>query len=186
MSGETVPGRGELRASDKDREQVVELLRVAAGDGRLSSDELDQRIEAALTARTYGELDALTTDLPAAGRALAAGLPKEMTRIAVGSASAKRDGAWVVPQRMQVECKSGSVLLDFTGAVISSPTLEIEASVGSGSVTLVVPPDVLVDVEDVAVGSGSVQNHTRVAPGTPVRLRVHVTGRIGPGTIIVR
>ncbi|WP_182874626.1 DUF1707 SHOCT-like domain-containing protein [Microbispora sp. H10670] len=186
MSGETVPGRGELRASDKDREQVVELLRVAAGDGRLSSEELDQRIEAALTARTYGELDALITDLPAAGRALAAGLPKEMTRIAVGSASAQRDGAWVVPQRMQVECKSGSVLLDFTGAVITSPTLEIEASVGSGSVTLVVPPDVLVDVEDVAVGSGSVQNRTRVAPGTPVRLRVHVTGKIGPGTIVVR
>lgn len=190
MSGETVPGRGELRASDKDREQVVELLRVAAGDGRLSADELNERLEAALTARTYGELDALLTDLPAAGAALARGvaanLPKELTRIAVGSASAQRDGAWVVPQRMQVECKSGSVLLDFTGAVITSPTLEIEASVGSGSVTLVVPPDVLVDVEDVAVGSGSVQNRTRVAPGTPVRLRVHVTGKIGPGTIIVR
>jgi hypothetical protein len=55
----------ELRASHADRDQVVELLRVAAGDGRLSPEELDDRLELALTARTYAELAALTADLPA-------------------------------------------------------------------------------------------------------------------------
>ena len=45
----------------------MEILRVAAGDGRLTAEELDQRLEAALTARTYAELAVLTTDLPAAG-----------------------------------------------------------------------------------------------------------------------
>ena len=55
---------GELRASHTDRDQVVELLRVAAGDGRISAEELDDRLERALTARTYAELAALTADLP--------------------------------------------------------------------------------------------------------------------------
>ena len=50
-----VPG-GHLRATDDDRNPMVELLRVAAGDGRLTLEELDERVGAALTARTYGEL----------------------------------------------------------------------------------------------------------------------------------
>ena len=54
MSGELVPDRGELRASHEDRDRAVERLRVAAGDGRLSADELDERLEAALTAHVRG------------------------------------------------------------------------------------------------------------------------------------
>src|SRR5215467_8290137 len=73
MTGEvSPPGDGpgneampELRASHEDRDRVVEILRVAAGDGRLSGTELDERVEAALTARTYRELAQLTADLPA-------------------------------------------------------------------------------------------------------------------------
>ena len=60
-------GRGALRVSHEDRDQVAEVLRVAAGDGRLTADELDERLERALTARTYDDLAALVTDLPAAG-----------------------------------------------------------------------------------------------------------------------
>lgn len=190
MSGELVPDRSQLRASHEDRDLVVERLRVAAGDGRLTSDELEERLEVALTARTYKELEALVVDLPVAGPAwagdLAAVSPKDVSRIAVGSGSARRDGPWVVPQRMEIECKSGSVLLDFTSAVIALPTLEIEASVRSGSVTLVVPPDVFVDVDDVAVNSGSVRNRVPHSDATPVRLRVHVTGQVHSGSITVR
>ena len=69
MTGELSPlGRDDepappdqLRASHEDR--VVELLRVAAGDGRLTAEELDERLEVALTARTYGQLTALVKDL---------------------------------------------------------------------------------------------------------------------------
>ena len=64
---EAGPGAGakpELRASDGDRDRAVERLRVAAGDGRLTAAELDERVDAALTARTCGELAALTADLP--------------------------------------------------------------------------------------------------------------------------
>src|SRR5208283_4636654 len=68
---ESEPGgeiaRSELRASYDDRDRVVELLRVSAADGRLTAEELDERLERAMTARTYGELARLVADLHAEG-----------------------------------------------------------------------------------------------------------------------
>jgi hypothetical protein len=55
-----------LRASDRDREEVVERLRAGAAEGRLLVGELEQRLEVAFQARTNGELDVLVADLPAA------------------------------------------------------------------------------------------------------------------------
>ncbi len=57
-------GRAALRASDADREHVAERLRKAAGEGRLRTEELEQRLETAFSSHTYGELDALLRDLP--------------------------------------------------------------------------------------------------------------------------
>jgi hypothetical protein len=54
-----------LRASDADRDAVAERLRQAAVEGRLDPDELEQRLHAALRAKTYGDLDGLLGDLPA-------------------------------------------------------------------------------------------------------------------------
>jgi hypothetical protein len=54
----------EMRASQEERDRVVELLRTHAGEGRLDLDELEERVETALSARTRGELDALVADLP--------------------------------------------------------------------------------------------------------------------------
>jgi Domain of unknown function (DUF1707) len=56
--------RAALRAADTDREQVAERLRRAAAEGRLLTEELDERLGAALSAKTYGELDAIVSDLP--------------------------------------------------------------------------------------------------------------------------
>ncbi|MFA3839735.1 DUF1707 SHOCT-like domain-containing protein [Streptomyces aureus] len=192
MPGEMVPDRRELRASHEERDQVVERLTVAAGDGRLTADERDERLEAALTARTHGELAALLADLPDAGPVWAAGVapaaPKDVSRIVVDGASAKRDGDWVVPRRLEIESKSGSVVLDFTQAVIAVPTLEIEVAVRSGSVTLLVPPDVVADADadDVAVRNGSVRHQARPEPATPVRLRIQMTGEVHGGSIAIR
>lgn len=64
---------GAIRASDSDRENVVEILRAAYADGRLTLDEFDDRTTAAYGAKTWGELRELTRDLPAgAGLAAAA------------------------------------------------------------------------------------------------------------------
>ena len=69
----TVGGeRGRMRASDADRDRVVELLNVAYSEGRLSKEEYDGRLENALSARTYADLDQIVTDLPAAHAAVVA------------------------------------------------------------------------------------------------------------------
>ena len=65
MSADSPPGSPALRASDAEREHHVELLREHAGEGRLSLDELSERLDRAYAARTRGELTALLEDLPA-------------------------------------------------------------------------------------------------------------------------
>jgi hypothetical protein len=57
--------RATMRACDADRDRVVEHLNVAYSEGRLSKDEYDGRLETALAARTYADLDQIVADLPA-------------------------------------------------------------------------------------------------------------------------
>jgi hypothetical protein len=192
MAGEVTPrGSGdeqlparEFRASYEDRDRVVELLRIAAGDGRLSADELDQRLEMALTARTYGELAALTKDLPDGAASAAPAEPKDVLRIDVTSARTQRDGRWVVPKRMEIKVGSGSVRLDFTEAVITQATLRIDVEVNSGSVVLITRPGIVVEADDIAVRSGSVKVEP---PGeAPTVLRIQVAGKVGSGRVKAR
>ena|SRR5947207_8225163 len=57
--------RSALRASDEDRDRVAERLQNATAEGRLLAEELEERLGAVFSARTYGELDAVVSDLPA-------------------------------------------------------------------------------------------------------------------------
>jgi hypothetical protein len=197
MTGEVAPlGRGddaappgELRASHQDRDRVAELLRMATGDGRLTVEELDERLEKALTARTYGELAALSRDLPAAPGFSAGRLdaePKSLIRIDRRSGNAKRDGRWLVPHRIEVRVTSGHVKLDFTEAVITQSSLQIDADVRSGSLKLVTKPGIVVDADDVTVRSGSVKVRAPWGPEAPVILQVQVSGTVGSGHITAR
>ena len=194
MAGEVSPvgdqagSGGELRASHQDRDRVVEVLRVAAGDGRLTAEELDERLEAALTARTYAELAVLTRDLPARpGPAPAAPVaPKDLVRIDLRSGHAKRDGRWVVPRQMEVRITSGHARLDFTQAVIPEGSLRIDAEIRSGSLILLTKPGVVVDTDDVAVRSGHVRVRTPWGPDVPVILHVTVSGKVGSGRLTAR
>jgi hypothetical protein len=176
-----------LRASHEDRDRVVETLRVAAGDGRLSPEELDERIERALNARTYGELSGLVSDLPAEQPAMAAAAkPKDVLRIDRYGASARHEGRWTVPKRVEVNVTGGSVLLDFTEAVITQASLEVSATLMGGSLTLVTRPGIVVDTDEVAlVGSNLKARHHPDAQG-PVLLRVQVSGQVTGGSIVVR
>lgn len=67
--------RQRMRASDQDRQQVVDRLRGAVADGRLRMDEFEQRMAQAYQAVTYGDLDPLCADLPAAAPAPVAAVP---------------------------------------------------------------------------------------------------------------
>lgn len=177
--------RNELRASHDDRDRVVELLRVSAGDGRLTAEELDQRLELALTARTYGELAKLVTDLPAAGTVAGppatAPQPREVARIDCHSGHVRRVDRWVVPQRMEVKVTSGHVMLDLTQAVITQPSLKLNIDVRSGHVHLKTKPGIVVDTDDVAIRSGHVRVRAPWGPDVPERLRIEVTGKVGSG-----
>jgi hypothetical protein len=180
--------RRQLRASHVDRDAVVELLRVAAGDGRLSPAELDERLEAALTARTYADLAILTVDLPAAAQPVTATTVPAKDRVVIDcrSGSARRDGHWVVPQRLEARVTSGSIKLDLTQAIIVQPVLEVDVSVRSGSVTLVTRPGVQVDTDNVKVRSGSVKVREHGGAAVPVSLRVLVSGEVGSGSFKAR
>ena len=178
----TVAGE-ELRASHADRDQVVELLRVAAGDGRLSAEELDDRLERALTARTYAELAALTADLPGAavvppGAGAVSATPKDLARIHVRGSSIRRDGRWVVPKELDVKVIGGAVTLDFTEAVITQPLLRITAEVRGGGLRLITRPGIVVDAGDISVHGGSVTLPEPPGPGVPVLLRVEIAGSV--------
>jgi Domain of unknown function (DUF1707) len=194
-------GRGALRVSHEDRDQVAEALRVAAGDGRLTGDELDDRLERALTARTYDDLAGLVADLPAAGTALAplpgplaAAAPggvapapaKELMKIHCSSGHSERVGRWTVPARMELKVTSGHIRVDLTDAVITQPTLHVDAEVRSGHIILLTRPGIAVDLDDVSVRSGHVKVRAPWGDRVPVFLRVTVAGTCGSGHIVAR
>lgn len=72
---EPVP-RERMRASDAERETVVERLNQAFGEGRITLDEFDERVRAVWAARTYGDLDTITADLPSVSPAV---LPSDIS-----------------------------------------------------------------------------------------------------------
>jgi hypothetical protein len=175
-----------LRASHEDRDRVVDLLRVAAGDGRLTSDELDARLERALSARTYGELAALTEDLPAVRGAGPAVDPKKVLRIERAGTNVRRDGSWVVPEHIELRVTAGNVVLDFTKAVIARPSLQVHALVRGGNLTLITRPGIVVNTDDVAIIGGRVSVRESPEPSVPVLLSVNVDGRLTAGNVRVR
>jgi class 3 adenylate cyclase len=168
-----------LRASHADRDRAVEVLKAAAADGRLTADDLDQRLEAALTARTRADLEPLLADLTAAAEAQA----PDVARIKCSSGSAKRDGSWVVPRRLEIDVGSGSVRLDFRQAVIAAAELRIDARIASGTLRLITRPGIVVDADDVTVSSGSVKVVPPGGAGVSAELRVKVSGRVGSGSV---
>ncbi len=180
--------RIELRASDQDRDRAIEILRVAAGDGRLSAAEFDERLDVALTARTIGELAEQTADLPGVAVNTGGITPqvKDVVRLDYQAGNATRRGRWMVPRQMEIRAVGGTVRLDFTDAVITSPTLHIQAEVRGGWLILVTRPGIEVDADGVAVHGGRVKVRPENGWMQPVNLSVEITGETRGGRIIVR
>ncbi|AOR35558.1 hypothetical protein BFF78_34810 [Streptomyces fodineus] len=172
-----------LRASHADRDRVVEALTGAAGDGRITPEELDERVTAALSARTLGELAALTADLPEEAGAAAA---KDVVRIEQQGASAVREGGWAVPRRMEIVSVWGHVTLDFSSAVIRHDSLRIDLDMRGGTLRLLTRPGVLVDADSLVMGYGKTKMLSACDPGAPAVLRVEIHGRLSMGRLEVR
>jgi hypothetical protein len=187
-AGDEPVARGELRASHADRDKIVEALRVAAGDGRLTPAELDERLGQALTASTYAELGRLVRDLPSGPPpqivlpAPAAGLATDgVLSISHNHANARQDGPWLVPRRIEVHVESGHVRLDFTHAVITRPALEIFVNISSGTLTLLTRPGITVDASDVAVSGGTVRLRAGRGQNGPAVLAIRISGEMRKG-----
>jgi hypothetical protein len=192
------PSSPALRASDADRDRVIELLRTAVADGRLDPVEFDERVDATLAARTIDALIPLTADLvaaPASGGALSLPLPlagtpaepaAELITIKEKHGSVRRDGRWTLPHRLVLRTAWCNVMLDLTSAVRSGPELFIEMRVRGGNIELVLAPGMVVDANGLSV------RHSRLAIGrdagddTPETLSVHLVGRMKHGRIATR
>jgi hypothetical protein len=142
-------GPHDLRASDADRERVVSLLAEAVGDGRLTLEEHAQRVEEAHAARTLGELAGLTTDLVTA-EAQPLRLDGARPVVALFS-SQRREGRWVVPDRLAVTAIFSEALLDFREALLQATRVTIYATVIGGRLRLLVPDGVQVEVTGTGV-----------------------------------
>jgi hypothetical protein len=171
----------ELRISDADRERAVQRLNRAVAEGRLTMSEFDERVAGALRARTGSELAPYLADLPAGQTA------PETGQLRAAMSTIKRTGRWVVPRRLSVSNKAGSVKLDLTDAIIDHPVIEIAIEVYAGSTTLVLPQGASVNVEQVELVAGSARVRkvpTSIEPvGEP---HVVVTGKQWAGSVTVR
>lgn len=162
----------------------MEILQVAAGNGRLTIAELDERVEAALAARTASDLAALTADLPLEGMPSRA---REVIRIDQRFGEGKRTGRWLVPRRMEIRLMFSDLRLDFTEAVITHDTLHIEVDLRiGGNLTLVTPPGIVVDADDVTYSRGDIKLRPVAGQDAPVRLRVVLSGKSTGGDIVAR
>jgi hypothetical protein len=178
----------ERKASDGDRDLAVDVLRDAAGDGRLTSTELEQRVERALTARTTGELSSLMADLTNVDDLVFGSTPKakDVVQIRCEGANAERVGRWTVPRRMQIHAVGGTVRLDLTEAVVTSPRLRIEAEVIGGRLVLVTRPGIEVDADALAVHGGKVRVRHDHDGISSVELTVEVSGEMRGGNLVAR
>jgi hypothetical protein len=168
-----------VRASDAERDATVERLREAAAEGRLTLEELGDRVEAAAGAVMRSELKPLTADLPGAGAAGHAGdAPAARTM-----GDIKRSGRWAVPVESSFTTWMGNITLDLRQAQISAFETHIHARVGMGNIKLLVPAGVEVDVRArTQIGRTSV-DPAAAAPGGPL---VVLTGGTVFGDIKVR
>ncbi|NEB76973.1 DUF1707 domain-containing protein [Streptomyces sp. SID14478] len=164
-----------LRASHEDRDRVVDVLRIAAGDGRLSAEELDARLETALSARTLDELAGLTADLP--GSLPVPGTSKDVLVIEQHGSKYVRSGRWSVPPRIEVRMQLGRATLDFTDAVLTSGVLRIETELVHSKLFLVTAPDIVIDTDGLGLTYSRVKLRTKKSDGPP-RLRIELVGTL--------
>jgi hypothetical protein len=169
----------ELRASYEDRDRVVETLRTAGGDGRLTAEELDARVERALSARTQGELAALVADLSPATAT------KDVLVVKQTGGKWTRAGRWTVPNRIEVRTKLCRVTFDFTDAVITSRTVRIDTDMQHGKLVIVGAPGIVIDADGLNLVFSKTRLCSDSAAADPV-LRIELVGTLKHAKVVER
>ncbi|NIH82531.1 hypothetical protein FHX46_005061 [Amycolatopsis viridis] len=195
------PEHPPMRASDADRERVAQILHAALAEGRITVQELEERLDTVYAAKTLAELGPPVADLPgvSAGAVQPAtprtpalddrigGVPGSKMSVAIMS-GADRKGAWTVPAEHNSFAFWGGVELDLRAARFAERHSTITAVAIMGGIDIVVPDDVIVDVNGIGF-MGAFESQDRAGastqpppPGAPV---VKVTGLAFWGAVTV-
>lgn len=196
------PEPAQLRIGDAERHQVAELLREAAGQGRLDLEELDERLESTYAARTYADLVPITADLvphpavtpmtPASPRStnpVVGGGARTESGVAIMSGF-ERKGVWRMPERLNAFCLMGGADIDLRQAEFAAHEVTINAVAIMGGVDIVVGPTTRVVMEGIGIMGGfdgpTSKKHQaleELGPDSPV---LRVTGVALMGGVTVR
>jgi hypothetical protein len=158
----------QLRISDDDRRKVADILRDAAGDGRIDFEELDERLEATYAAKTYADLVSITLDLPSSSLAA----PQTTIPATGGSATSPvvagpdssshfaimggfdRGGRWIVPRHMSVFAMMGGANLDLREAQFAAEEVVLTVNAFMGGADIVVNQHTNVVMEGIGILGG--------------------------------
>jgi hypothetical protein len=164
-----------LRVSDADRHQVAEILRQAAGEGRLELDELDERLESAYAAKTYADLVPITSDLPMRGtEPLPSPGPQQATGPLVPASrhdstlafmgGASRKGLWEIGATHTAFAMWAGITLDLREARLTSRETVIYANAIWAGIDIIVNAQTQVIVDGIGIMGGFEQARDKVAP----------------------
>lgn len=169
------PRKPATRASDDDRIQVAQLLSEAASHGRLTIDEYETRLNKAYAAKSYDQLDRLTYDLPEAMEYRRGKIrPAPSTMLLAILSGFERRGRWYVPGRLTTFTLFGGGTLDLRYADFTSSDVEIHAYSILGGQTILLPPEVNVEIQGHGVMGGF--NHQVEGSGVPGAPKVTIKG----------
>lgn len=191
---------GHIRIGHRERDAAAAILQEAAADGRLSMDELDGRLEAALQAKTYADLEPVVADLSVelSSRALTSGPQariqgppsagysrEDPLRLDGGMSMEKRQGVWTIPPFIVLNQGLGGAKLNCLEATPAALVIEIEVIAGAAPIVLVLPDGWGADVDRLSKswGSKSVKVPREPAPGKPLLV---IRGSVGLGSFKVR
>ncbi|MBX9980963.1 DUF1707 domain-containing protein [Mycobacterium gordonae] len=172
-----------MRVSDADRNGTTRRLQNALALGLIDIDEFEQRTRQVSYARTRDELDSLVGDLPAPGAIVTSATDRVELRGWAGSL--KRHGEWMVPTRLSLVRRFGSIDLDLTKARFAGPVVVIELDMKFGSLNLWLPEGASASIDNVEayVGSASDRRKDPPAEGNP---HVVLSGQVVFGSVIIR
>lgn len=167
-----------LRISEGERDTAVERLQEAFSEGHISPEEMEERLQVALTATTPGELMSALATLPDKGTGPTVVINAMGGRI-------KRSGAWRVPRILKVDSEYGKVDLDFSHAVIESPAVDIELRLQYGWARIVLPRNATVDYDGLNAGWKQ-PNYKAPRHSNPNGPHIRITGAMAYGRLRIK
>lgn len=163
---------------EDDRDTAAKRLQDAYATGHLTHEEMDERLDQVLNARTRGDLAVPLAALPDEDA-------EATSTIGAATGRIRRRGAWRVPRSLKVESAFGKVRLDLSKAIIEHPVVDIELQVSTGRAKITVPRDAIVELDGLHTGLKDAR-YTPRRPGRPGGPKIRITGAMGFGRLKIR